>query len=126
MHQRRDSGLEDTGKEESRTGGIKEKRDTGKKGFGTGGIKERGLRNRRYTYWTGEYRTGKKRCRKGERQKRRDAGHEGCIIRRIPYMMDSGKEGCRKEGMQDIWDSGRGMQNNKDSRQEGFRKGGTQ
>ena len=42
------------------------------------------------------------------------------------YKKDTVHDGFRKGGMQDIWDSGRGMQNNKDSRQEGRSKGGIQ
>ena len=72
MHQRRDSGLEDTGKEESRTGGIKEKRDTGKKGFGTGGIKERRFKEQEIYILDRRIQDRKK-----EMQERREAEKEG-------------------------------------------------
>ena len=73
MHQRRDSGLEDTGKEESRTGGIKEKRDTGKKGFGTGGIKERRVKEQQEIYILDR----RIQDRKKKMQERREAEKEG-------------------------------------------------
>ena len=72
MHQRRDSGLEDTGKEESRTGGIKEKRDTGKKGFGTGGIKERRFKEQEIYILDRRIQDRKKKM-----QERREAEKEG-------------------------------------------------
>ena len=53
MQDRRDSGLEDTGREDTRlegfmTGGIQEKRDTGKKGSRNGGKQERRVQDIRY------------------------------------------------------------------------------